>query len=135
MVYLDDTFQLIGSREKLRDLFAPIESADEALSYALLATGYSTKYEPEDYRLAVPGDCDPGPKGYRYYVDTLEDTHVVEVEGGYQVHLFDSQVFGCGPHPVWSVIVQVNHDGTITPDYSRTMLFEEDGHRPMCCVD
>jgi hypothetical protein len=134
MVYLDGTFQLIGTREKLRDLFAPIESADEALSYALLATGYSAKYESEDYRLAVPGDCDPGPNRYRYYVDVLEDTHVVEVENGYQVHLFDSQVFGCGPHPVWSVIVQVNQDGTISSEYSRTVLFEED-RGPMCCVD
>lgn len=133
-VYLDGTFQFIGTREDLRDLFAPIESGDEALSYALLATGYSTKYEPEDYRLAVPGDCDPGPKKYRYYVDSLEDTHVVEVESGYQVHLFDSETFGCGPHPVWSVMVQVNHDGTIASGHSQK-LFEEDESAPMCCVD
>jgi hypothetical protein len=134
VVYLDGTFQLIGTREELRDLFAPIESADEALSYALLATGYSAKYEPEDYRLAVPGDCDPGPREYHYYVDTLEDTHVVEVESGYQVHLFASEKFGCGPHPVWSVIVQVNHDGTIASEYSPKKLFEEDSGT-MCCVD
>lgn len=133
VVYLDGTFQLIGTREELRDLFAPIESADEALSYALLATGYSAKYEPEDYRLAVPGDCDPGPRGYHYYVDTLEDTHVVEVESGYQVHLFASETFGCGPHTVWSVIVQVNHDGAITI-HQQQKLFEE-GRGPMCCVD
>lgn len=134
LVYRSGAFLPISTREELRDLFAPIESADEALSYALLATDYSPKYDPEDYRIAVPGDCDPGPKGYRYYVATLEDTHVVEVESGYQVHLFDSQALGCGPHPVWSVIVQVNHDGTIASEYSRTKLFEERSG-PMCCVD
>jgi hypothetical protein len=134
IVYLDGTFQLIRTREELRDLFAPIESADEALSYALLATGYSVKYAPGDYRLAVPGSCDPGHRWYRYYVDTLEDTHVVEVESGYQVHLFDSQEFGCAPHPVWSVIVQVNHDGVVT-EQSKKKLFEESSGGPGCCVD
>jgi len=111
---VDDTFRLVSTEADLRDLFAPIESPDEALSYALLATGYSTKYDPEDYRLAVPDSCDPGPEHYQYYIDVLEDTHVVEVENGYQVNLFDSQEFGCGPHPVWSITVQVNYDGALS---------------------
>ena len=73
-----------------------------------MATGYSAKYEPEDYRLALPDSCDPGPEHYRYYTDVLEDTHVVEVANGYEIKLFDSQEFGCAPLPVWSVTVQVN---------------------------
>jgi hypothetical protein len=132
-VYLGGAVRLVGTRAELRDLFAPIESADEALSYALLATGLEAKYDPDDYRLAVPGDCDPGPKKYHYYTDVLEDTHVVEVANGYEINLFDSEVFGCGPHPVWSVKVKVNYDGSIY-EGSGVELFEEGGDR-MCCVD
>ena len=134
IVYVDGTFQPIATLEELRDLFAPIESADEALSYALLATGYSAKYDPEDYRLAVPDSCDPGPDGYRYYVDELEDTHVVEVGNGYEINLFTSQVFGCAPHPVSSVPVQVEVDGTII-HLPKVKLFEEDSEAVACCVD
>lgn len=134
IAHVDGAFRFIGTREELQDLFAPIESPDEALSYALLATGYSAKYEPEDYRLAVPDDCDPGPRRYRYYVDTLEDTHVVDVEDGYQINLFWSQQFGCVPHPVWSITVQVNHDGTIVQD-PEIKLFEENFRDSGCCID
>jgi hypothetical protein len=134
IVHREGTFQLITTQEELRDLFAPIESADEALSYALVATGYSAKYDPEDYRLAVPDRCDPGPEGYRYYVDALEDTHVVEVGNGYEINLFTSQVFGCAPHPVSSVPVQVEVDGTII-HLPKVKLFEEDSESVSCCVD
>lgn len=57
-VYLDGAFREISTQEELRELFAPIESPEEALSYALLATGYSAKYDPSAYRLSGP--CDPG---------------------------------------------------------------------------
>ena len=134
VVYVNGTFQFIATLEELRDLFTPIESADEALSYALLATGYEAKYDPEDYRLAVPDSCDPGPEGYRYYVDQLEDTQVVEVGNGYEINLFTSQVFGCAPHPVSSVPVQVERDGTIN-HLPKVRLFEEDSESIGCCVD
>jgi hypothetical protein len=134
IVYLDGTFQLIGTQQELRELFAPIESPEEALSYALLATGYSAKYEADDYRLALGGNCDPGPQHYRYYTDVLEATHVVEVVNGYEINLFDSQVFGCAPHPVWSVPIQVYHDGGIV-EGPKKKLFEEDMSGLTCCVD
>jgi hypothetical protein len=115
-------------------LFAPIESPDEALSYALLVTGYSVKYDPEDYRLALFPECDPGPDHYHYYTDVLEDTHVVEVGDGYEINLFDSEKFGCGPHPVWSVAIHVHYDGAIA-EQGRMRLFEEDMSGPTCCIE
>jgi hypothetical protein len=117
IVYLDGTFQQIGTEQELGD---------------------SAKYAPEDYRLSLPGDCDPGPEHYRYYTDVLEDTHVVEVANGYEINLFDSKEFGCGPHPVWSVVIRVYYDGAIA-EHRRTKLFEEDlsdpGNSMVCCVD
>ena len=54
-VYLDGDVRLVGTQEELGDLFAPIESADEALSYALLATGLEAKF---DHCAGQPGWCD-----------------------------------------------------------------------------
>jgi hypothetical protein len=131
--------QIITSQEELRDWFSPIESADEALSYALLATGYTAKYAPEDYRLAVGEICDPGPEHYRYYTDVLEDTHVVKVINGYHVNLFYSENVGCGPFPVSSVTVEVAFDGAIS-EFPMIRLFEQDEPCPgeemvQCCID
>jgi hypothetical protein len=135
VAYADGAFQEIGNQEELRELFAPIESADEALGYAMLATGYEAKYDPEEYQV-VMALCKVGePEGCRYYTDVIEDTHVVEIEAGYQVYLFDSKVFGCGPHPVWSVPVLVKYDGTIEV-LPEKKLFEEDIDRTEnICID
>ena len=135
VAYSDGTFQEIGNQEELRQLFVPIESADEALGYAMLATGYEAKYDPEEYQV-VMALCNVGePQDCRFYTDVLEDTHVVEIEGGYQVYLFDSKVFGCGPHPVWSVPVLVKYDGTIEV-LPKKKLFEEDVVRKgNICID
>jgi hypothetical protein len=129
----------ISTQEELRDWFAPIESTDEALSYALVATGYSAKYAPGDYRLAVGDVCDPGPEHYYYYTDVLEDTHVAEVVNGYHVHLFYGENTGCGPFPVWSVTVEVSSDGAIS-EFRKVKLFEQGEPCPgekvvQCCID
>ena len=135
----DGVSWMIASQEELRDWFAPVESADEALTYALLATGYTAKYAPEDYRLAVGDVCDPGPDHYYYYTDVLEDTHVTEVSKGYQVNLFYGEKTGCGPFPVSSVTVEVNLDGAIS-ELSKVKLYEQGKPCPgekvvQCCVD
>lgn len=135
----DGVSRIVSSQEGLRDWFAPIESADEALSYALLATGYSAKYAPEDYRLAVGDVCDPGPEGYYYYTDVLEDTHVTEVVNGYHVNLFYGEKVGCGPFPVSSVTVEVSFDGALS-EFPKIKLFEQGQPCPgeemvQCCID
>lgn len=131
IVYVGDTFQVITTQEDLKDLFAPIESAGEALSYTLLATGYRAKYDPEDFG----GPCGAEPEDTLYHTDVLEDTHVVELASGYEVGLFDQIVFGCGSHPVYSLPVQVNHDGTIT-EGRRVKLLEINVEKVGdCCVD
>jgi len=135
VAYSGGAFQQIGNQEELRQLFVPIESADEALGYAMLATGYEAKYDPEEYQV-VMALCKVGePQDCRYYTDVLEDTHVVKTEAGYQVYLFDTKVFGCSPHPVWSVPVLVKYDGTIEV-LPKKKLFEEDIARTEdICID
>ena len=97
----DGQFVLIESLADLRDVYAAVSSQDEALSYALAATGISAYYGLE------------APKGMRYFVNELEDSHVVETAGGYSVHLYDYALCGCGPHTTYQVEVMVTSGGDI----------------------
>jgi hypothetical protein len=94
--------QLLDSVESMAAVYAPIESAEEALSYALATTGYSAVYDLE----STPN--------LKLLVDPLEETYVAETPEGYTVHLFDTFLCGCGPHIIRSVEVQVSQDGKLT---------------------
>lgn len=121
VIYRDGEFVVINSIEELGQAFLPIDSENEALSYALAATGLGVRYGQE----ALPG--------LEYFVDELEDTHVVKTPDGYQVLLFDYKLCGCGPHHTYAVEILVQSDGRIE-ETSRVPIFkdpEEDG----LCVD
>lgn len=101
LIYMDDEFRIITSREELGALYAPIESPEEAFSLAIAATGY------------VPlNDLEKNSKS-KLEQKQIEETFVQQVDSGYLVHLFDTFMCGCGPHPVQSVDVTVHTDGTL----------------------
>jgi len=102
LVLVDDRIRLVDSVEALAALYAPIESENEALSFAVAATGYSAVY-----------DLDQPPKP-RLHAEVVEETHVKTTADGYLVHLFDTYLCGCGPHIVPSVDVTVGRDGSIS---------------------
>ncbi len=87
-------------------MFAPIESSDEALSYALVTTDLVARYETED---------DPIFRYADYFVDRVEDTHVEETIDGFVVHLFTmpTPLCGCGVHTVYAVDILVTKDGRV----------------------
>ena len=117
----DGLFQLVKTQGDLKVTYAPIESPDEALSYALASSGLEAYYNLET------------PLGYRYQVNKLEDTHIVETGDGYDVLLYHYKVCGCGPHPTSTVLLHVTRAGDIH-EIERTPAFEdpkEDG----LCVD
>jgi hypothetical protein len=64
IIVQDDAFRLIKSEDEFRDIYAPIETSEEALSYVLavknLSAYYGLAYTP----------------GYKYEIDTIEDTYV-----------------------------------------------------------
>jgi hypothetical protein len=90
----DNAYQLVSGADDLQSLFAPIESADEALSYALAATDLYARYGQEI-------------ESERYLVEEIEDTHVDETPDGYLVHLFSppDPPCGCAIHTVRAVDV------------------------------
>jgi hypothetical protein len=102
IMFRDGEYQFVEGIREFRSLFAPIESADEALSYALAATDYYATYEIE---------IDPE---YTYFVDEIEETYAKDVQDGYLLHLFIDLGECCGSGSTDAVDIVVRRDGTIT---------------------
>jgi hypothetical protein len=117
----DDRFALIETEDEFREIFAPINTADEALSYVLAVTGLFPLYglEPEP--------------GLEYFVEEIRDTHVETVADGFLVHLFYHETFGCGPHRTLAVDFHINREGHIK-QLSKTPVFT-DPEWDDACVD
>jgi hypothetical protein len=111
LLFKDNAYQLVSGADELRPLFAPVESADEALSYALAATNLYARYGQE---------IDPD---RQYLVDEVEDTHVDETPEGYLVHLFSPPrpACGCAIHTIDAVDVLVTRDGQVTETDSQSI--------------
>ncbi len=60
VIYKDDQFQLITSLEALQETYAPIETEEEALSFAAAASGLSANFGMETNRK------------YQYFVEKIE---------------------------------------------------------------
>ena len=116
-----DELTLIKTEEEFRSIFAPIDTAEEALSYVLalrrLSAYYGLEFNP----------------AYEYETSTLEDTFVTSEADGYRLHLYAYQLFGCGPHWKSVVDVHVSFDGIIT-EISRESVFR-DPEEDNLCVD
>lgn len=121
VIQQDDQFVVLKTEAEFRDVFAPIESPEEALSYVLGVRNFSAYYDLQ---------YDPA---YEYEVDSIEDTHVSAGESNYLVHLFYNQVFGCGPHWTSAVDVRVSRDGEVEQVASKPLY--RDPSMDEVCVD
>jgi hypothetical protein len=121
IIYQNGEFVLLKTEADFRQVFAPIESPEEALSYVLavrnLMALYGLEYDP----------------AYEYEVDVVEDTYVTPEAGGYLVHLFYDQVFGCGPHWTSAVDMRVSVDGNVEEAASQPIF--RDPNLDELCVD
>jgi hypothetical protein len=115
----DGDLKTLKSVADLQQTYAPIETEQEALSYALAVTGLGVRYG-----LTAQADL-------RYFVDELEDTHVKTIPQGYQAHLFDYKLCGCGPHPTYTVDVLVTRDGQVR-ELSREKIYEDPAEDKLC---
>ena len=121
VVDTDGAFQVIKNLSELQAFYAPIDSSDEALSYALASTGLDAVYGLE-YQAS-----------FRYFTKSLEDTHVVANDRVYEVYLYRYQFCGCGPHTTSLVQVDVGKDGSIQK--IQTIPAFEDPKQDGLCVD
>ncbi len=119
VVHDGQDYVLLATKTAVRDYFAPIESADEALSYALAVTSAGARYD-----LTFDSDLE-------YFVDEIEDTHVETVTDGYVVHLFRTPTFGCGPFETRALAYKVTADGEFNEE-SRVEVFKNPDDDNLC---
>jgi len=102
LVEVDGQLRLIDSAAGMQQLYAPIESEDEALSYAVAVTG-----------LTALNDLDLHPE-YKRYTKPLVESHATYDGKQFDVQLYDTYICGCGPHIISSVTVTVQPDGSFS---------------------
>lgn len=126
--------RLLDTPVKFLQVFAPVESAEEALAFAVALHNAHPLYAFDKRALGSKnyGMIDLRPE-FRYYAPEFVPTTVKQEGSDYLVNLFSFQQFGCGPHPYFAVSYRVTAAGTVT-ETSRTRLFE-DPHFDDLCVD
>jgi hypothetical protein len=119
IVLQDGEFRLIRTRAELLALFAPVETPEEAISFAVAFTNSFPKYDTT------------APEGYFPVTSSLQPTYAKEVEQGFEVHLFDIPICGCSTHPCYAVDYLVTREGVVT-ELSRQKAYDSGS---MICFD
>jgi hypothetical protein len=114
-----EEFELISSKEEFLSTFAPVKTKEEALAFAVALTSSLPRYDTSV------------PEGYFPVTSSLRPTYAEEAEGGYKVHLFDSEKCGCGSHPYYGIEYLVSKDGNVT-ELSREKVYDSTNQ---ICVD
>ncbi|MBP7737553.1 MAG: hypothetical protein KA369_16350 [Spirochaetes bacterium] len=116
-----DGYRIARNQDDLKKFFAPIETREEALSYAFISTGLKPEYK-----------FDLGKKP-RTFVWKINSTYSIEKGNGYEVNLFDYRECGCGPHPYTMNIYRVGRNGDLIK--IETVKYYEDPDQDGLCVD
>jgi hypothetical protein len=99
---VDGEYVLVSSLDELKRLFVPVESPEEAVSFAQLVTGleatYNFTYDP--YLM--------------YFHETIEATHVTQAGDVFEMNLFNMEGCSCEPWFNTQVTIQVERDGQVT---------------------
>jgi hypothetical protein len=110
---------LLRNAEEFREFFAPVETPDEALSFAVALTN------------RAPFHGFKPPREYRYFTDRLCETYV-EIRGSdFIVHNLVQHVdFGC-EHPTYLIDYRVARDGSVS-EVDRKKVFENPKEDRLC---
>jgi hypothetical protein len=119
IVFRNDEFLLLKSEKEFREVYAPIESPEEALSYVLAVTNLSASYGIV---------LDPASE---YETNTIEDTFVTATSDGYDLLLYYYAAYGCGPHWTSAVLVHISREGIIQ-ELSQTNVFRDPNLDDVC---
>ncbi|MBT9549194.1 MAG: hypothetical protein IV090_27620 [Candidatus Sericytochromatia bacterium] len=123
---------LLDTPAKFKQAFAPVESAEEALSFASALTSAFALYE-FDKRApgrSAQGSIDLRPE-FRYFSNSFVPTTVKKEGSDYLVQLFKYQQFGCGPHPYSAVTYRVTPAGEVS-EVSNAKLVEDPNFDGLC---
>ncbi len=120
VIFKDGGFQLVKNTDQLKAAYAPIETPDEALSYALAATGFQALSGLKDDNM-------------RYLLPQIEDTYVQTGKDSFTINLYSYALCGCGPHATSLVMVTVSTNGDLTIGTPQPAW--EDPSKDDLCVD
>jgi hypothetical protein len=119
IVKQDEEFKLIRTKEEFQSMFAPVETQEEAMSFAVALTGSILKYDTS------------APEGYFPVASPIKPTYVEETDGRFKVHLFHRESCGCGTHPYYAIDYIITRAGNVT-ELSRQKVYDSN-HK--ICVD
>jgi len=97
----NNSFRLINNGEEFKQFFAPVETPEEALSFAVALTN-----SYPSYNITIPEQWD-------VFVSKIEETYVQETPEGFHVHLFRHSFCGC-EHPDFAVDYLVTRTGEVS---------------------
>jgi hypothetical protein len=120
VIVKDDKPILIRSKEELKEIFTPVDSYQEALSYAIVMTGNFPVLDTDYFQ-----------EKFTYFISDLNTTNVRETQDGYYVTLFDYETFGCGEHPYYIVTCSVTKDGQVK-ETNRKKAFKDPDEDSLC---
>jgi hypothetical protein len=120
LVSMNGKLTLVRNAAELAALFAPVESPEEALSFAVALS----KAVPQ-YTLEISPGWRVAPR--------IETSYSEPTAGGFKVHLFEYQLCGCGPHPYKAVDFLVGKDGSVKVTDSQDAY--ADPRRDHMCID
>ncbi|MGE3725313.1 MAG: hypothetical protein AB7I41_07175 [Candidatus Sericytochromatia bacterium] len=128
----DGQTTLLDTPAKFKQAFAPVDSAEEALSFATTLTGAFPLYE---FDKRSPGRSAQGSINlmpeFRYFSSSFVPTTVNKAGNDYLVMAFKYQQFGCGPHPYYAVTYRVTPAGEVS-EVSSTKLVEDPNFDGLC---
>lgn len=104
-------FRQISTKKEFGSLFAPVETPDEAIAFAVALTHSFPIY-----------DTNP-PESYYPVSSSIQSTNAEEIDGVFKVHLFDQVRCNCGTHPYYAVDYLVTRDGIVT-ELSRKKAYD-----------
>ncbi len=119
LTYHQGDYLLIRDLEELQTHFTPVNSAEKALGYVIVATGFNPIYHFDEMQ------------DYRIFVDKLQSTSIQPVDDGFVINLFSKQICGCGPHTTFMEEVKVTFDGEIQK-LNQTPVFEDPAEDGLC---
>ncbi len=99
---IDGQYVLVSSTDELKKRFSPIDSPQEAVSYARLVTGLDATYS---------FDYDPT---LMYFQETITATHAIQTGDAFEMNLFDMAACGCEPWINTQITIRVDRAGQVT---------------------
>jgi hypothetical protein len=120
MIKNGNKYVIISDKNDLKNIFAPIDNVEEAISFVCALTHSEPLYK-FDFS-----------KKNKYFKKQLFKTYVTQIGTDYVVHLFHFDYFGCPPHEMFEITYLVHKNGDIK-ELSKEKIFEDTENR--MCVD